>query len=187
MTTFILLALTTLTQAIPLQRTCEITSELVPDIKVVLKERTPFALHGTLLDGNKTLGSFKTSRPKVHRPSKWTFAAKGQTISGTSLLFKNEQLWSQYTRIPKSHETNRLIFVDLASSLYHGELIENDRNLLVAASGFWSISDGCLGGRMLKAFGDLMNDQNAALAKDSTKSQWDKMNSKKALSKGSNE
>ena len=154
MTTIVLLALASLSQAIPLQRQCQITSESVTNVKVVLTERTPFALHGKLLQGENILGSFKTSRPKSYQPPKWFFTAKNQSASGTLLLFKDGQLWNQYTIRPKSHETNRTIFVDLAPSLHHKGMIKINRELLTAASGFWSISDDCLGGRMLKAADD---------------------------------
>lgn len=140
----------------PLPQVCELNSEEVSSIKVLLKERTPVSLKGALIQNGKTLGEFATSKPKQHRQASWRFWNTQGSGQGTAVLFQDNVLWNPYTTIPRSQDTNRVLFVGLASLLWHWtapeipNVFRKNAALLKAADGFWSISSSCLGGRMLR-------------------------------------
>ena len=138
--------------AVPLPSVCEVTSEEVPTISVRLEERTPTALRGVLVQDDKKLGIFMSSKPKQTRQTTWSFFTKDAANSGTALLFENNFLWNPYKRVPKPQDVNRVIFVGLDSALlfWRTEEFAPNRELLKAAAGFWTISPQCLGGRILR-------------------------------------
>ena len=59
--------------AVPLPLVCEVTSEEVPTISIRLEERTPTALRGVLIQDDKRLGIFMSSKPKQYRQTTWSF------------------------------------------------------------------------------------------------------------------
>ena len=141
---------------VPLPLVCEITSEEAPTIKVLLTERTAVSLKGELLQGSKTLGTFQTGQSNGYGSVWWSFHDQHDKSDGTSVLFKDDQHWNSHRRIPRPSETNRVLFVGFASGLWYWNnpkepgAYRGNRDLLKAAAGFWSISESCLGGRILR-------------------------------------
>lgn len=140
------------TSAGPLPLVCEVTSEEVPTISIRLEERTPTALRGTLIQAEKRLGVFMSSKPKQYRQTTWSFFTQDAANSGTALLFENDLVWNPYKRVPKPKDVNRVIFVGLDNALlfWRTEEFAPNRELLKAAAGFWTISAQCLGGRVVR-------------------------------------
>ena len=140
--------------AVPLPFVCELTSEEVPSVKVLLTERTAVSLKGELLQGSKTLGTFQTGQSNGYGSVWWSFHDQFGKGDGTSVLFKDDQHWNPHRRIPRPSETNRVLFVGFAYDLWYWNTPEapvafrRNRDLLKAAAGFWTISDRCLGGRI---------------------------------------
>jgi len=142
--------------AVPLPLTCELTSEHDAAIQIRLTERTAFSLKGVLIQHNKPLGSFQTGQSRGNGNVWWSFQDQHGKADGVSVLFKDDQHWNPYRPIPKPSETNRVLFVGWAADLWSWKnpgqpgVFRGNRDLLRAASGFWSISDQCLGGRMMR-------------------------------------
>ena len=142
--------------AVPLPMPCVLRSEEVSDVHVVLKERTAISLRGELIQNGETLGTFQTGQTKGYVSVWWSFNDQHDSGKGTSVLFKDDQPWNPHRRLPRPSETNRMIFVGLASDLWYWDKPEQpgffrgNRDLLRAAAGFWSISESCLGGRTMK-------------------------------------
>ena len=136
--------------AVPLPLVCEVTSEEVPTIFIHLEERTPTALRGVLIQDDKRLGIFLSSKPKQYRQTTWSFFTQESANSGTALLFENDLVWNPHKRVPKPQDVNRVIFVGLDNALLFWRTKEfaPNRDLLKAAAGFWTISAQCLGGRI---------------------------------------
>jgi hypothetical protein len=140
--------------AVPLPFVCELTSEEVPSVKVLLTERTAVSLKGELLQGRKNLGTFQTGQSNGYGSVWWSFHDRYDKGDGTSVLFKDDQHWNPHRRLPRPSETNRVLFVGFASDLWSWNTPEEpgafrrNRDLLKAAAGFWTISDRCLGGRI---------------------------------------
>ena len=142
--------------AVPLPLVCELTSEEAPTIKVLLTERTAVSLKGELLQDSKTLGTFQTGQSNGYGSVWWSFHDQHDKSDGASVLFKDDQHWNPHRRIPRPSETNRVLFVGFASGLWYWNnpkepgAYRGNRDLLKAAAGFWSISESCLGGRILR-------------------------------------
>ena len=142
--------------AIPLPMVCELNSEEVPSIQIQLKERTTGALQGILLQKGRNLGTFQTGQSNRYGNVWWSFHDQHDKGDGISVLFRDKQLWNPYGRKVRPAETNRVLFVGLASHLRHWDepkqkdTFRGNRDLLKAAAGFWAISDQCLGGRMMR-------------------------------------
>ena len=142
--------------AVPLPLVCELTSEEVPSVKVLLTERTAVSLKGELLQENKTLGTFQTGQSNGYGSVWWSFYDQHDKGDGTSVLFKDDQHWNPHRRILKPSETNRVLFVGFASDLWYWKnpkapgVFRGNRDLLKAAAGFWTISERCLGGRIVR-------------------------------------
>lgn len=136
----------------PLPLVCEVTSEEVPTISIRLEERTPTALRGVLIQDDKRLGIFMSSKPKQYRQTTWSFFTQDAANSGTALLFENDLVWNPHKRVPKPQDVNRVIFVGLDNALlfWRTEEFAPNRELLKAAAGFWTISAQCLGGRVVR-------------------------------------
>ena len=140
--------------AVPLPFVCELTSEEVPSVKVLLTERTAVSLKGEVLQGRKNLGTFQTGQSNGYGSVWWSFHDRYDKGDGTSVLFKDDQHWNPHRRLPRPSETNRVLFVGFASDLWSWNTPEEpgafrrNRELLKAAAGFWTISDRCLGGRI---------------------------------------
>ena len=140
--------------AVPLPFVCELTSEEVPSVKVLLTERTAVSLKGELLQGRKNLGTFQTGQSNGYGSVWWSFHDRYDKGDGTSVLFKDDQHWNPHRQLPRPSETNRVLFVGFASDLWSWNTPEEpgafrrNRDLLKAAAGFWTISDRCLGGRI---------------------------------------
>ena len=140
--------------AVPLPFVCELTSEEVPSVKVLLTERTAVSLKGELLQGRKNLGTFQTGQSNGYGSVWWSFHDRYGKGDGTSVLFKDDQHWNPHRRLPRPSETNRVLFVGFDSDLWSWNTPEEpgafrrNRDLLKAAAGFWTISDRCLGGRI---------------------------------------
>ena len=142
--------------AVPLPLVCEVTSEEIPSIKVLLTERTAVSLKGELLQGSKTLGTFQTGQSNGYGSVWWFFYDQHDKGDGTSVLFNVDQHLNPHRSIPRPSETNRVLCVGFASDLWYlknlkapGDLRGN-RDLLKAAAGFWTISDQCLGDRIVR-------------------------------------
>ena len=103
--------------AVPLPLVCEVTSEEVPTISIRLEERTPTALRGVLIQDDKRLGIFMSSKPKQYRQTTWSFFTQDAANSGTALLFENDLVWNPHKRVPKPQDVNRVIFVGLENAL----------------------------------------------------------------------
>ncbi len=103
--------------AVPLPLVCEVTSEEVPTISIRLEERTPTALRGVLIQDDKRLGIFMSSKPKQYRQTTWSFFTQDAANSGTALLFENDLVWNPHKRVPKPQDVNRVIFVGLDNAL----------------------------------------------------------------------
>ena len=142
--------------AVPLPLTCELTSEHDSAIQIHLTERTAFSLKGFLVQQNKRLGTFQTGQSRGNGHVWWSFQDQHGKADGVSVLFKDGQHWNPYRPNPKPSETNRVLFVGWASDLWSwnspGQAghFRSNRDLLTAAAGFWSISQQCLGGRMMR-------------------------------------
>ena len=104
---------------VPLPLVCELTSEEVSSIKVVLTERTAVSLKGELLQGSETLGIFQTGQSNGYGSVWWSFHDQHDKSDGTSVLFKGDQHWNPHRRIPRPSETNRVLFVGFASDLWY--------------------------------------------------------------------
>ena len=152
----ILLLTTHPVAAVPLPLVCELTSEEVPSIKVLLTDRTALSLKGELLQGSRPLGTFQTGQSNGYGSVWWSFHDQHDKSDGTSVLFKDDQHWNPHRRIPRPSETNRVLFVGFASDLWYWKnpeapgVFRGNRDFLKAAAGFWSISLQCLGGRILR-------------------------------------
>ena len=152
-----LLFLTIPAAAAPLPIICELTSEEVPEIKVRLTERTAISLRGELLQNGIHLGIFQTGQSKGYGPVWWSFHDSHDAVKGISVLFKDNQHWNPHRRTPRPSETNRVLFVGFDTDLWDWSnskkagVFRGNRSLIKAAAGFWSISDRCLGGRMLRS------------------------------------
>ena len=59
--------------AVPQPLVCELTSEEVPSIKVLLTERIAISLKGELLQGSKTLGTFQTGQSNGYGSIWWSY------------------------------------------------------------------------------------------------------------------
>ena len=142
--------------ATPLPMVCELTSEEVPSIKIRLTERTAYSLDGELFLKGKSLGTFQTGQSNGYGSVWWSFYDQHDKGDGTSVLFKDDQHWNPHRRIPKPSETNRVLFVGFASDLWYWKnpeapgVFRGNRDLLKAAAGFWTISERCLGGRIMR-------------------------------------
>ena len=140
----------------PLPLVCELTSEEVPGIQIRLVERTPLALRGELFQNNKSLGIFQTGQTKGYSGAWWSFDDRRSYVRGQAVLFKDDSIWNPQRSSPRPSTTNRVLFVGLDSSLWFWNDSDTqvqyrmNRNLLRAAAGFWSISEQCLGGRMMR-------------------------------------
>ena len=140
----------------PLPLVCELTSEEVPDIQIRLVERTPVALRGELFQKNRSLGVFQTGQTKGYSGAWWSFDDRTTYVRGKAVLFKDDVIWNPHRSYPRPSTTNRVLFVGLGSSLWfwknsdHSVQYRMNRNLLRAVAGFWSISERCLGGRIVK-------------------------------------
>ena len=151
-----LLFLTIPATAAPLPMICELTSEEVPEIKVRLTERTAISLRGELLQNGVHLGTFQTGQAKGYGSVWWSFHDSYDKVKGISVLFKDNQHWNPHRRIPRPSETNRVLFVGFDTDLWNWSntqrpgVFRGNRNLIKAAAGFWSISNQCLGGRMMR-------------------------------------
>ena len=120
MKALLLLLVTTLpAAAVPLPLVCELTSEEVPSIKVLLTDRTALSLKGELLQGSRPLGTFQTGQSNGYGSVWWSFHDQHDKSDGTSVLFKDDQHWNPHRRIPRPSETNRVLFVGFASDLWY--------------------------------------------------------------------
>ena len=142
--------------AVPLPLVCELTSEEVPSIKILLTERTAFSLTGKLLLSKNPLGTFQTGQSNGYGSVWWSFHDQHDKGDGASVLFKDDQRWNPHRRIPRPSETNRVLLVGFASDLWYWNnpeapgVFRGNRDLLKAAAGFWTISDQCLRGRIMR-------------------------------------
>ena len=149
----LLLVLASPASAVPLPLVCDLTSEEDPAFVIRLNKRTRTALRGVLTHQRKTLGTMASSKPNQLRQSIWSFQSGDITHSGTAVLFADDKVWNPFKRLPKPHETNRVLFVGLdnALRLFRTQEFSSSRQLLKAAAGFWEISSTCLGGRIKRA------------------------------------
>ena len=126
---------------------CFLISEEVPSISIILNERRSNSLKGFISSKKNIKGNFYTHRPSRENPTSWSFE-NGQTkLNGEAILLKDGKIWHPYQTKIKSHEVNMVIFSGLSSKL---STITNNTDLLKAASGFFKIGSGCLGGRINK-------------------------------------
>ena len=143
-------------RAVPLPLVCQRTSEEVPSIKILLTERTSVSLKGKLLQGSETLGTFQTGQSNGYGSVWWSFHNQHDQSDGTSVLFKGNQHWNPHRRIPRPSETDRVLFVGFSSDLWYWNnpkapgVFRGNRDLLKAAAGFWTISDRCVGGQIVR-------------------------------------
>ena len=135
---------------------CQITSEEVSDIQIRLVERTPVSLRGELYQNNESLGIFQTGQTKGYGDAWWSFDDGSDYVRGKAVLFKDDLIWNPHRNFPKPSTTNRVLFVGLGSGLWFwnqsdgSSQYRTNRDLMKAVSGFWLISEQCLGGRMVR-------------------------------------
>ena len=140
----------------PLPLVCELASEEVPGIQIRLVERTPVSLRGELYQNNKSLGVFQTGQTKGYSGAWWSFDGRKTYVRGKAVLFKNDLIWNPHRNDLRPSTTNRVLFVGLGSSLWFWKdsdaqsQYRKNRHLLRAVAGFWSISERCLSGRMMR-------------------------------------
>ena len=141
--------------ATPLPLVCELTSEPSASIKIRLTERTARSLKGVLVQDTRVLGVFQTGKPNPGSDPWWSVQNQHNSARGVSVLFRNTDAWNPYQTIPRPQDTNRVLFVGLANSLWNlrspddQSVFRVNRDLLRAAAGFWSISSRCIGGRIV--------------------------------------
>ena len=135
---------------------CEITSEEVPDIQIRLVERTPVSLRGELYQNKGSLGIFQTGQTKGYGDAWWSFDDGSNYIHGKAVLFRDDLIWNPHRNFPQPSTTNRVLFVGLGSGLWFWNQSDAssryriNRDLMRAVSGFWLISEQCLGGRIVR-------------------------------------
>ena len=126
---------------------CVLVSENVPSISIVLSERRSNDLKGVLAIENNIKGNFYTYKPTKEEPSSWSFEKTNIKFNGEAILLKGNEIWHPYQSKIKAHEVNKVFFSGLSSNF---SKVTNERDLLKAASGFFKIGSGCLGGRVKK-------------------------------------
>jgi hypothetical protein len=126
---------------------CVLVSENVPSISIVLSERRSNDLKGVLTIENNVKGNFYTYKPTKEEPSSWSFEKPNIKFNGETILLKGNEIWHPYQSKIKAHEVNKVFFSGLSSNF---SKVTNERELLKAASGFFKIGSGCLGGRVKK-------------------------------------
>ena len=126
---------------------CVLVSENVPSISIVLSERRSNDLKGVLTIENNVKGNFYTYKQKKEEPSSWNFEKPNIKFNGETILLKGNEIWHPYQSKIKAHEVNKVFFSGLSSNF---SKVTNERDLLKAASGFFKIGSGCLGGRVKK-------------------------------------
>ena len=126
---------------------CVLVSENVPSISIVLSERRSNDLKGVLAIENNVKGNFYTYKPTKGEPSSWSFEKTNIKFNGEAILLKGNEIWHPYQSKIKAHEVNKVFFSGLSSNF---SKVTNERDLLKAASGFFKIGSGCLGGRVKK-------------------------------------
>ena len=135
---------------------CEITSEEVPDIQIRLVERTPVSLRGELYQNKGSLGIFQTGQTKGYGDAWWSFDDGSNYIHGKAVLFRDDLIWNPHRNFPQPSTTNRVLFVGFGSGLWFWNQSDAssryriNRDLMRAVSGFWLISEQCLGGRIVR-------------------------------------
>ena len=135
---------------------CEITSEEVPDIQIRLVERTPVSLRGELYQNKGSLGIFQTGQTKGYGDAWWSFDDGSNYVHGKAVLFRDDLIWNPHRNFPQPSTTNRVLFVGLGSGLWFWNQSDAssryriNRDLMRAVSGFWLISEQCLGGRIVR-------------------------------------
>tara|TARA_Y100000589_G_scaffold296294_1_gene303337 strand:+ start:574 stop:1020 length:447 start_codon:yes stop_codon:yes gene_type:complete len=126
---------------------CILISEEVPSVSIVLTERRSDALKGYFSIGNKFKGNFYTHRPTSEKSTRWTFEKSKIKFTGEAILFRDGRIWHPYQNEIKSNEVNRVLFYGLSSKLSN---VTDKKDLLKAASGFFTIGNQCYGGRIKK-------------------------------------
>ena len=135
---------------------CEITSEEVPDIQIRLVERTPVSLRGELYQNKGSLGIFQTGQTKGYGDAWWSFDDGSNYVHGKAVLFRDDLIWNPHRNFPQPSTTNRVLFVGFGSGLWFWNQSDAssryriNRDLMRAVSGFWLISEQCLGGRIVR-------------------------------------
>lgn len=160
-----LIFLTIPADATPLPMVCELISEEAPHIKVRLTERTAVSLRGELLQNGIHLGTFQTGQSRGYGPPVWwSFHDSHDAGKGISVLFYDNQHWNPHRRTPRPSDTNRVLFVGFDTDLLNWNnaeqpgVFQGNRDLIKAAAGFWTISNQCLGGRIMRGWAkDLAN------------------------------
>ena len=85
--------------AVPLPLVCEVTSEEVPTISIRLEDRTPTALRGVLIQDDKQLGIFMSSKPKKTRQPHGPSSPRTPLIQELS-LFENDLCGTRTSESP---------------------------------------------------------------------------------------
>ena len=141
--------------AIPLPLVCELTSEESSAVRIRLTERTTGSLKGELIQNDKRLGVFQSGKPMRGKDPWWSFQLDNHSSRGISVFFYDTELWNPYRRLPRSQDSNRVLFVGLGPALWNWtaaqkrHLFRDNSDLLKAAGGLWSISSQCVGGRIV--------------------------------------
>jgi len=126
---------------------CQLSSEKIANVSIILKERTSKSLKGYFYRNNIEIGNIETSKPSNQLPATWKFQINNRSYSGEILLFKNNLLWNQSKTSIRSEDLNRVIFSGLTSVINSNT---NDFALIESSKGFFKIGKGCYGGRIRK-------------------------------------
>ncbi len=124
---------------------CILISEEIPEISIILSERTTNALKGVILYEDKIKGNFYTHRPTYNKDTSWSFERDDLKLRGDAILFKDDEIWHRNQKNIKSTEVNKVLFYGLASKL---SKTTNEKKLIKATSGFFKIGNECYGGRI---------------------------------------
>ena len=130
------------------QINCELISENVPSINIILSERRENYLKGKIFNKKQIKGIFYTRKPNKDNSANWSFESSNVLFNGEIILFKDKELWHRYQNKIKANQVNRVLFSNLSMKLLE---ITNDIDLLKGTSGFFKIGNQCNGGKVKKA------------------------------------
>ena len=131
------------------QINCELISEDVPNITIILSERKKNSLKGKIFNKKQIKGIFYTRKPNRENSANWSFESSDFNFNGEIILFKDKEIWHRYQNKIKANQINRALFSNLSMKL---STISNDTDLLKGTSGFFKIGSQCNGGKINKAF-----------------------------------
>ena len=129
------------------QINCELISEDVPSINIILSERRENYLKGKIFNKKQIKGIFYTRKPNKDNSANWSFESSNVNFNGEIILFKDNEIWHPYQNKIKANQVNRALFSNLSIKLSR---FTNDFDLLKGTAGFFKIGNQCNGGKINK-------------------------------------